>query len=47
MPRGADGTMSGGQCLIGVLDLYSVAGGIRLQLLTLQAMLREQQKVGQ
>lgn len=43
MPRGADGTMNGGQCLAGTNDLYSVAGAIRLQLITLQAQLREEQ----
>ena len=37
MPRAADGTLSGQQCLIGALDLYGVAGGIRLQLLGLIA----------
>jgi hypothetical protein len=43
MPRGADGTMSGAQCLSGGLDVYAVAGAIRLQLITLQAQLREEQ----
>jgi hypothetical protein len=37
MPRKADGTLDGQQCLIGALDLYAVAGGIRLQLLGLIA----------
>ncbi|MFS0737569.1 hypothetical protein ABC347_11010 [Sphingomonas sp. 1P06PA] len=37
MPRNADGTLSGAQCLVGGLDLYSTAGLIRLQLLALQA----------
>jgi hypothetical protein len=45
MPRGPDGAMSGGQCLTGALDLYATAGAIRLQLIAVQAMLREQQKV--
>lgn len=43
MPRGADGSMAGAQCLAGGLELYAVAGAIRLQLLTLQAQLREEQ----
>ncbi len=43
MPRGADGAMTGAQCLVGPLDLYAVAGAIRLQLVTLQAQLREEQ----
>lgn len=33
MPRNEDGTMNGAQALSGFLDLYSVAGAIRLQLL--------------
>ncbi|WP_165374846.1 hypothetical protein [Sphingomonas montana] len=37
MPRNVDGMLSGQQCLIGALDLYGVAGGIRLQLLGLIA----------
>ncbi|MBB5728252.1 hypothetical protein FHS99_000722 [Sphingomonas prati] len=37
IPRNANGTLSGQQCLIGALDLYGVAGGIRLQLLGLIA----------
>lgn len=36
--------MTGGQCLAGGLDIYAVAGVIRLQLITLQAQLREEQK---
>jgi len=43
MPRAADGTMTGGQCLIGASDLYAVAGAIRLQLVALQAQMREAQ----
>lgn len=46
-PRRSDGTLAGGQCLVGALDLYAAAGAIRLQLMTLQAMLREQQRVAQ
>ena len=37
MPRSADGTMNGQQAMFGILDLYSVAGAIRLQLLGIQA----------
>lgn len=37
MPRKADGTLDGGQCLSGALDIYDVAGKIRLQLLGLIA----------
>jgi hypothetical protein len=37
--------MNGAQCLTGVLDLYASAGELRLRLITLQATLREQQKV--
>ncbi|WP_165799490.1 hypothetical protein [Sphingomonas oleivorans] len=37
MPRGTDGTLDGGQCLAGALDLYATAGAIRLQLLGLIA----------
>lgn len=44
MPRRADGTMTGAQCLSGGLDVYAVAGAIRLQLVTLQAQLREEQR---
>lgn len=33
MPRNDDGTMNGQQAMFGILDLYSVAGAIRLQLL--------------
>ena len=33
MPRNDDGTMNGQQAMFGILDLYSVAGSIRLQLL--------------
>lgn len=36
-PRSADGTISGGQCLAGALDLYAAAGAIRLQLLAVIA----------
>lgn len=43
MPRGEDGTMNGQQALFGILDLYSVAGAIRLQLLGLQAAERARQ----
>ena len=37
IPRNADGTVSGGQCLVGALDLYAAAGAIRLQLLAIIA----------
>ena len=37
IPRSADGTVSGGQCLVGMLDLYTAAGAIRLQLLAVIA----------
>lgn len=37
MPRSADGTMTGAQCLMGAVDLYQAAGAIRLQLLGLIA----------
>lgn len=37
MPRNADGTMTGAQCLVGGIELYQTAGAIRLQLLGLQA----------
>jgi len=43
MPRAPDGSMTGAMCLTGALDLYLTAGDIRLRLLTLQAMLAEQQ----
>jgi hypothetical protein len=43
LPRSPDGTLSGQQCLIGALDLYGVAGGIRLQLLGLLAAEHERQ----
>lgn len=33
MPRDANGAMNGQQAMFGILDLYSVAGTIRLQLL--------------
>lgn len=36
-PRNADGTLSGGQCLAGSIDLYAAAGSIRLQLLAIIA----------
>ena len=36
-PRNADGTMSGGQCLAGSIDLYAAAGAMRLQLMALIA----------
>jgi len=35
VPRNDDGTMNGQQAMFGILDLYSVAGAIRLQLLGL------------
>lgn len=34
-PRSADGAVSGGQCLMGAIDLYAAAGAMRLQLLGL------------
>lgn len=37
MPRGDDGAMTGAQCLGGAIELYQVAGAIRLQLLALIA----------
>ena len=36
-PRNPDGTINGGQCLAGALDLYAAAGAIRLQLLAVIA----------
>lgn len=37
MPRNADGTMTGAQCLVGGVELYQAAGAIRLQLIGLIA----------
>lgn len=44
MPRRPDGTLDGQQCLIGGLDLYSVGGAIRLQLLGLIAAEKARQE---
>lgn len=44
MPRNADGSFTGAQCLMGALDLYAAAGAIRLQLLGLQAAARAAQE---
>ncbi|MDZ7894160.1 MAG: hypothetical protein U5M50_03880 [Sphingobium sp.] len=35
IPRGADGKVTAGQVLLGVTQLYEVAGDIRLQLIGL------------
>jgi hypothetical protein len=37
MPRNADGSFTGAQCVAGALDLYDIAGKIRLQLLAVIA----------
>ena len=40
-PRNPDGTLSGGQCLAGAIDLYQAAGALRLQLLAIIAAERD------
>ena len=42
-PRKADGTIDGGQCLTGGVQLYDVAGRIRADLIALQAQVRAEQ----
>lgn len=34
-PRNADGSLSGGQCIAGAIDLYQAAGALRLQIMGL------------
>lgn len=43
MPRRADGTMSGGQCLGGMVSLYDYGGSLRRFTLELQAQARAAQ----
>lgn len=43
LPRKADGSLDGGQCLAGTLDVLTIGGDIRLQLIGLIAAERERQ----
>lgn len=46
MPRGPDGQMTAAQALTGMIDLYAVAGSIRLQLIGLIAAEKARQAAG-
>lgn len=45
-PRNEDGTMSAAQLLMGAIDVYQVAGQIRLQLLALIAAEKARETAG-